>query len=1148
MSSDKNEKLSTGTPGPSFASSTPLLSVRARRALFETTLGARRSNIPHIPLVNSAAKDSNSPLKQQRRPLGFLSPNFLKQQHYRPGFQKRLSTQRTPTNEADNTTTGDDTVSQLQQEISNLQYRLESLDVSHVFRNPERPVSADNVTENEVLEFTLSPQDYQHVKELNQKLQQIQTGLLDIEGERHLLVTRGQQLEQEKAQLAQQLGVREREIETLQKRCAAAAEQSKQTTAVRATNEQLESELKELRSQQSACADEHVVRIMELQVQLQECQASRDEIAHRLQNVQRDRDGVCESLVQCLASLEELKKETSEWEAERERMQEEHEAQLELQRVDHLNAIEQLREELKSRETKVKDLDRLLQDKIMSIARLRNQLTNLEASQADTITRMTSEYERTIQTIAEEHEKALAHEVESKLQDIVNQCREQELSFAQDEINILQEKLSEKNAEIESLRNDVSIHMQELMTTTTELQKLQEDSAMLDGLFQDVETLECERHSLSEKLHEKDTEIAELSAEILKLEIEKELAGQESLNAKALNDKLEAAERENESSIQRLHEVEAAYQSLANEIRRINSDNDETVTRIRSEYDAAICDLQRKLQRVEMASQTASVIHTETVAAKDKAIANLLEQMSCIKADYQTELSSLHDEIERAKTALAAQQQDQVRNALDDRETIRSLKAELARTTADLQANEVNASSHIARLELEVRRWHTQALDLDSQIVVSTLEHQAEADNLKQSLDDLRRDNGNLRRTIQDNASILEETVSRHKQSSVNADNRIDQLEDQVRQLQATIADLENSGKKIASDHQREVESLARKISDLQSGGESSRSQAETKKKEYESVIEKLNQSVADIRRERDFSQMSLAGTRRKLEEESAQLALMTRSHKEVAASERALQEEYKQLRLTLEDVRNERDTLILGMEREIYRRDSGQEEALRNELALAEQKLIDHEQQMATLEEALQERTKLLADMVAHNKELQAKVDRSDHEFRVMEERSSTLQVRLLDREDELRHLRTEWQEKEDDYLGRLHCEHNLRVLSETDLAAATQRLETLRLEGRDLMELEKENAALKDKIRRQEAFLQRKIEQDKAARDRGVPGSALKVPASAAKPMATARGNGKVTSRGTPPSLAQGSKATRSTIPETESLDVELESLLAD
>ena len=91
---------------------------------------------------------------------------------------------------------------------------------------------------------------------------------------------------------------------------------------------------------------------------------------------------------------------------------------------------------------------------------------------------------------------------------------------------------------------------------------------------------------------------------------------------------------------------------------------------------------------------------------------------------------------------------------------------------------------------------------------------------------------------------------------------------------------------------------------------------------------------------------------------------------------------------------------------------------------------------------------------------------------------------------------------------------------------------------ENKDTVELEKENQALKDKVRRQEIYLKRKLEKDKALRDRSLPSKPLKTPG---RPSRTSK-------IPTPHSAVR--QTSRTSIPESldMSMDLELDDLLAD
>lgn len=1191
-------------------------------ALFESGSSGKRETLPgsvqHVP--------PGSP-NRTRKPLSFLSTNFI-----RRGSSKKC-------NDDDNS------VTQLKHEITELQSHIEILD------------KEDARDDEQFIDLVVGREE--NLKEINRKLLHIQAGLVDIEGERCHLVAKSKQLEQEKQTLLEQLGNREKEIETLQKRCLAAEERSKEYAGLRSTNQQLSALALELKTELDNRHNENW-KLHELKTKLQQSQSAREELLEKLQSLQRDHDGVCDSLMKCLASVEKLTNDKMEWEAECRRLQQHNELLLEQQRLDHIQATNELRKELKAREKKVHDLDRLLQDKIMSIQRLRKQLSNLEASQAHTIHQVTTEYERKLHDVREElnQKVSVVNEIERILQD-VNKCHDHELCTVKDEMVELQAKLKEKSAEIEALRNDVSTHMQELMAATSELQKVQEDSKLLDSLFQDVETLEHERNNLAESLHERDTAIAELSAEMLKLEIEKALAGQDSQKLQALTLMKETAEHENESLQARLLEVTGACEHLEGEIQRINTCNDEKVARIRTEYDAAICEMQFKLQRAEALARTDKYIHQDALTARDKTIASMGEKMQSIKEMYQNELISLQQEVQRASSALMMKDDElrgfQVSKLSHKDETIDSLKREISRMTAESHANTMKASAKVESLEGQVQLLKSKSCDLEDRAAERALDYQVEVESMSKSVSNLSKEKEVLQSVVLEQNRLLDEFQSKSKRSEVQADTKISQLEDHVRQLQATVSDLESRCVSGSREHAMEVESMARTITELESENESSRMSIEhqehmmqhantqlklqqtafdselarneqqlekhksrvvdmekeamavsrdhnavvvqmnktvsdlhrqihflqttnadqkkmlenatmkinekdlisekkfaclleqiqeiqstsndldaAKSQDYQVTINKMAKTISDLKREQDFTKISLVDTERKLNEEKSLRKLESKRYEALVLSETSLKKECMLLRFTVEETRSERDKLVLELERENGHRDSEQEESLRNELAAAEKNLVSHENQMMTLEEALQDRTSVLDEMLARNKDLEAKIERSECDYRVMQDQSSMLQVRLLDKEDELKRLQVEWQQKEDDYLGEIHSERNRREIIEVDLATARLRLETVRIESRDLSELDKENQSLKDKIRRQDAYMQRKIEQERAVRDRIIQGSAMKTPARIA--------------RGSVRKSAPASTATRSTVPESECLDLELDSLLAD
>lgn len=100
-------------------------------------------------------------------------------------------------------------------------------------------------------------------------------------------------------------------------------------------------------------------------------------------------------------------------------------------------------------------------------------------------------------------------------------------------IEELESQLQMKDSEISSLRSGFDSQMQELMTTSSELQHLQDECKQMEGLREEVSLLKRERTELEESLHSKETTIAEISAQLLKFDLEREYANQDVQNSPA---------------------------------------------------------------------------------------------------------------------------------------------------------------------------------------------------------------------------------------------------------------------------------------------------------------------------------------------------------------------------------------------------------------------------------------------------------------------------------------------------------------------------------------------------------------------------------------------------------------------------------------
>jgi DNA repair exonuclease SbcCD ATPase subunit len=166
------------------------MSFKARRALFESK---KNGNSSREDSVGGAALTGG-----QNKPLTCLSVNVTNVRH-----------------EIDQKD-----VKFLKQEISDLQKRITKLDATKNKDLLELMKSKNQESEEKE----------EHLKQLNEKLLQIQTGLREIESERQQLIKKAKALEDEKMELKEQLRLRDKEIQSLTKRCSSHTDDRKVST------------------------------------------------------------------------------------------------------------------------------------------------------------------------------------------------------------------------------------------------------------------------------------------------------------------------------------------------------------------------------------------------------------------------------------------------------------------------------------------------------------------------------------------------------------------------------------------------------------------------------------------------------------------------------------------------------------------------------------------------------------------------------------------------------------------------------------------------------------------------------------------------------------------------------------------------------
>ena len=181
------------------------------------------------------------------------------------------------------------------------------------------------------------------------------------------------------------------------------------------------------------------------------------------------------------------------------------------------------------------EVEQLLADSQAKIGELEAKVASVEEDSVAAVNEKVAEIERLRKRLSEStaSNATLKNEIERLRKEF------------EEELATLERKLRERESTIADLERDMSSQMEKLMASSSSLQLLQDECGLVDSLSTDIEVLEHERTKLMDVLLEKDTNIAELSAEILKLEIEKELLEQNTSKTEAARVDVIELEKEN---------------------------------------------------------------------------------------------------------------------------------------------------------------------------------------------------------------------------------------------------------------------------------------------------------------------------------------------------------------------------------------------------------------------------------------------------------------------------------------------------------------------------------------------------------------------------------------------------------------------------
>ena len=500
----------------------------------------------------------------------------------RPPLSIRISTSPPPR----------ETVDVLKEQVSTLKERIAFLDTeSH---------SEDDRLENE---FNL----------INDKLQEIQQGISKVDEERQTLRGSAAVLEQEKRDIQEQLFIREREVQSLVRRCQSQEEKMRESAKLRVFNSNLSTQLDDLKSVLSV-KEEAIAQVEHLQKELMACKEARDELRCRLEKVNKDHDDVVDTLNSCFINMQKMQEKQQQHDEDRKRDMKRAEVALEQQRLAYQEKVNELKAESRSRQERVEQMEAVLRDNMATSTALRRERAELkevlkeELSFKDALTLKVA----ALELEKEQHLNVTQAENDRRLQELRNH-------------------LSEKDSVIETMEQEISTSMDKLMRLSEETEKLHQEVNQLEFDSQKaVQHLEQQIWALEEKVNTKDIDLSIVSSSLSTLKEE---------NADLLSElnRLRGRVKELEEDNAFILDMEEQLNDVNFSVLEVQEDND----RIQATYEQALADLQQQFDLEKHMWKEMEKGLTERVAIMDTENTNLVARMAYEQEACSTMRASL---------------------------------------------------------------------------------------------------------------------------------------------------------------------------------------------------------------------------------------------------------------------------------------------------------------------------------------------------------------------------------------------------------------------------------------------------------------------------------------------------------------------------
>jgi len=478
-------------------------------------------------------------------------------------------------------------------------------------------------------------------------------------------------------------------------------------------------------------------------------------------------------------------------------------------------------------------------------------------------------------------------------------------------------------------------------------------------------------------------------------------------------------------------------------------------------------------------------------------------------------VQSLNGELRRGNEELLKLKKDfkSMKTELREKEkVIKKLNASTLtlKEVADTACNEVNRKNDIVsnltkaaddlKIDLEKARSEISSKDETIESLQNSLKDEKTSRlQLEDEMSATKADTGESEKVKEALIKQIEEKKGGEAQKAVEALNQsssehIARLESQISKMTSDltrkdieIRDLRFQGLSMKKNAERtpETEALVSQIESLKSELRSN----DDDKNSLRKVVESLQSSKLELEVELENLVGGINERDLSIEELKQELLQSRHNETEVFKQRDAAEKAELEARDQIEEMKFEYEH-VAARDNELMNIRLQKKDALhKEELEKAQSELESTLKKLQDSERLLAERGSRLGEIVGHNRNIELELEREQTKRHSTEAKYAKEQNNLQTMRADLKRVQAELRRKESVLLSQLKEERNQRENAEESLRISKNKYKEALKTRRNVTDLERENGELKDKIRRQEAYLQRKLEKDKMDRARLTP-----------------------------------------------------------